>query len=122
MALLQQLDGIQLDTFGEMSQHVLERILKNNAEVIYFVTDQYKVDSVKGLERAKRASSGTIHVNIGRPDQKRPQQFKKFLGNPRNKLELVQFLLNDWSHPTRYLEKLRNHQIFATLEERCFFI
>ena len=122
MVLLQQLDGIQLDTFGEMSQHVLERVLKNNAEVIYFVTDQYKVDSVKGLERAKRASSGTIHVNIGRPDQKRPQQFKKFLGNPRNKLELVQFLLNDWSHPTRYLEKLRNRQIFATLEERCFSI
>eukprot|EP00794_Sanderia_malayensis_P002872 gene2872-3322_t len=122
MVLLQQLDGIQLDTFGEMSQHVLERILKNNAEVIYFVTDQYKADSGKGLERAKRASSGAIHVIIGRPDQKRPQQFKKFLGDPRNKLELVQFILNDWSHPTRYLEKLRNRQIFATMEERCFFI
>ncbi len=91
MVLLQQLDGIQLDTFGEMSQHVLERILKDNAGVIYFVTDQYKVDSVKGLERAKRGLSWTIHVNIGRPDQKRPQQFKKFLGDPRNKLELVQF-------------------------------
>ena len=72
-------------------------------KVVYFVTDQYKPKSIKSLEREEReASDGTMQVRIEKREEKRLRQWKKYLRNDQNKLELVKFLLEDWSDPTRY--------------------
>ena len=103
--LLQQLKAVCLNTFGEISDYLFARITRGNASTIYFVTDQYYPRSVKGMEQTKRASSGTIRVKLDRREQKKPKQFKKYLSDPVNKIELVKFLLAYWSHPTRFVEK-----------------
>ncbi len=63
MVLLQQLDGIPLETFGDISEHILKRILNNKAEVIYFVTYQYKENSERiGTTKTSFSRSDT-HEN-----------------------------------------------------------
>ena len=100
MVILQQLASIQLSSFGGVAELVFKRVLTK--KVVYFVTDQYKPGSIKSLEREKRkASDGTIRVRIEKREQKRLKQWKKYLRNDQNKFELVKFLLEDWSHPTR---------------------
>ena len=100
MVILQQLASIQLSSFGDIAELVFKRVLTK--KVVYFVTDQYKPGSIKSLEREKRkASDGTIRVRIEKREQKRLKQWKKYLRNDQNKFELVKFLLEDWSHPTR---------------------
>ena len=54
MVLLQQLTSVSLSTFGEVSEYLLKRITPSPAKIIYFVTDQYKYDSIKGSERQRR--------------------------------------------------------------------
>ena len=49
--VLQQLTSVCLSTFGEVSEYLLKRITSSPAKIIYFVTDQYKDDSIKGSER-----------------------------------------------------------------------
>ena len=59
MCIIQQLPS-GLDTFGIISEFVLNRITRTNASEIFFVTDQYFETSIKGGEREKRASTGKI--------------------------------------------------------------
>ena len=101
MVLFQQLASLQLTSFGDVAEFLFKKVLKK--KIVYFVTDQYNQGSIKSLERERRAASeGTMRVRIEEREQKRPKQWKKYLRNDDNKLELVKFLLNDWSHPTRY--------------------
>ena len=57
MVLLQQLENIQLTTFGDVSEFLLKRILQIPSSRVYFVTDQYKNDSIKGYERSRREAT-----------------------------------------------------------------
>ena len=94
MVLLQQLDGIPLSTFGDISEYILKRKEKSNATTVYFVTDQYLRESVKGYERSRRSANGALRVRIERRDQKKPNQLKKYFRNDDNKREMTQFLLD----------------------------
>ena len=79
MVVLQQADVSKLSTFGDLSKYILEKVLKSNScEHVYFVTDQYRKNCIKGFERARRLSSETINYKIERRDQKLPKQFKGF--------------------------------------------
>ena len=118
MVLLQQLTSVSLSTFGEISEYLLKRITSSPAKIIYFVTDQYKDDSIKGSERQRRASS-VIRIQISRREQKRPKQFKKYLGHGCNKVDLVKFLLLDWSDRTRFKQIISGRVIFVTVESDC---
>ena len=101
MVILQQLASIQLTTFGDVAELVFKRVLTK--KVVYFVTDQYKPGSIKYLELEKRkALNGPMRVWIEKREQKRPKQRKKYLRDDQNKSEPAKFLLEDWSHPTRY--------------------
>ena len=101
MVILQQLASIQLTTFGDVAELVFKRVLTK--KVVYFVTDQHKPGSIKYLEREKRkALNGPMRVWIEKREQKRPKQRKKYLRDDQNKSEPAKFLLEDWSHPTRY--------------------
>jgi hypothetical protein len=51
MVIIQQLGSLCLATFGENSEYVLKIITSHSSKVIYFVTDQYYDDSLKGCER-----------------------------------------------------------------------
>jgi len=101
MVLLQQLASVHLASFGDVADHVLKRILKR--PVVYFVTDQYKPGSIKSYERERRRSNGSVRIRIERRDQPRPKQWAKFLRNDANKSELVDFLLQEWAHPTQFV-------------------
>ena len=122
MVILQQLNTSHLDTFGDISDFIFKRISRGNATSIYFVTDQYLEHSVKEMERRQRGSCGVLHIKLERRDQKTPKQFKKYLADPKNKIELVKFLLNDWSHPKRFRDRIRNRVIYVTVEDKCFAI
>ena len=98
MVYIQQVDVTALSTFGDLSEYLLKRILNSSdSKRVYFVTDQYTSNSIKGYERARRALAGKIRIKIERREQKLPNQFKMFLREDDNKVELVQFLFNDWS-------------------------
>ena len=122
MVLLQQLTSALLQTFADVSGFLLRRIMKK--KIVYFVTDQYKEGSIKTYERQRRKSTtGSLRMKIERREQKCPKQWSKFLAVEENKTELVKFLHNDWSHPTRYLQYFEPGQaLFINVEDDFFKI
>ena len=120
MVIIQQLGTLCLATFGEISEHVLKRITSYSSKVVYFVTDQYYDDSLKGCERKRRASAGSIRIQLTRRDQKPPKQFKKYLSDGSNKVDLVNFFLADWSDPDRFKALIADRIIFLTVESVAY--
>ena len=112
MVLLQQLEGIPLSMFGDISEFILKIILRGNATNIYFVIDQYLRESVKGYERSRRSANGTLRVGMECQDQKKPNQLKKYFRNDDNKREMTQFLLDHWSHEGRFNTILKDRIVF----------
>eukprot|EP00794_Sanderia_malayensis_P021054 gene21054-23110_t len=106
MALLQQVASIPLDTFGDVSDQIFNRVMKGNSDTVYFVTDQYLEHSIKEIERRRRTTSGTIQIKQERRSQKTPKQFKRYLNDPKNKIDLVKFLMVDWSSTEKFRSKL----------------
>ena len=64
MVIIQQLASISLTTFGEMFEYVLKHITSNSDKIIYFVTDQYFDESLKGSERKRRKNSESIRIQL----------------------------------------------------------
>ena len=120
MVLLQQLGSIPIETFGDVSDHLLNRMLKHSAGSVYFVTDRYIPNTIKSIERSKRSSSGTIRISIERRSQKLPKQFKKYMALDQNKIDLIEFLLKDWSHPSRFKQILGSVNLFVNCSEQFF--
>ena len=108
MVILQQTDASSLATFGDLAESILDRVLRwSKFEHVYFVTDQYRKYSIKGYERRRRWEAlEKLRIKVERRDQKLPTQFRKFLRHDENKTEIVRFLLEEWSHSTRYLTLL----------------
>ncbi|XP_047132181.1 uncharacterized protein LOC124811086 [Hydra vulgaris] len=118
MAILQQLANIKLKTFGDISEFILNLILKGST--IYFVTDQYQPGSIKSFERARRKKSGSLHFKIQRREQARPNQWQKYMQDADNKVDLITFLLNDWSHTEMFALKLTGYILFVNLQSRFY--
>ena len=55
MCIIHQL-STSLETFGDLSERVLERITSNDTFHIFFVTNQYWKHSIKSCERKKQKS------------------------------------------------------------------
>ena len=64
-----------------------------NARRIDFVTDRYPDISIKNTERNRRTAEGSLLIKITGGNQRRPQQWKKFLAHGKNKSTLIEFLL-----------------------------
>ena len=120
MVIIQQLASVNLATFGEMSEYVLKRITFHPGKITYFVTDEYQDDSLKGYERQRGAASGSIRIQLSRRDQKRPKQFKKYLNDGVNKVDIVKFFLKDWSDPKRFETIISERVVFVTVESECY--
>ena len=99
MALIQALHNIP-STFGELANAIFDQViklaLKYQCSRVDFVTDRYPVNSIKNLERSRRAAEGTQIFHIYGKDQKTPKQWKKLLSGGKNKEVLIEFLFDVW--------------------------
>ena len=91
MAIIQTLSTVP-GTFSELANHLFKCIMSIGRHFkctrIDFVIDRYPNISIKNCERARRAAAGTQTLQITRPDQKLPKQFKKYLASG-TKMEMV---------------------------------
>ena len=52
----------------------------------------------------------------------RPQQSGKFLLVAENKIDLVKFLINDWSSNSKHSPVLNGKDLYATIENKAFVV
>ena len=120
MVLLQKI-SLTLETFGALSDYLLNKTLRESCRVAYFVTDQYLKNSIKLMERNRRKTSQSVRMVVKRQEQCFPKQFKKYIGCSENKVDLVAFLLRDWSTPTpAHLKALAEKELFVTVRDLAF--
>jgi len=113
-ALLQSMVRLP-HTFCALARAVFNSLPK--AGVVHFVTDCYRHDSIKDVERSRRGSSATYQ--IGGRMTKVPRDFASFMLNAENKTQLIRFLLAEWQLP-EYAQCLHGRTIFFVCEEMCY--
>ena len=91
MALLHILTNLP-PTFGGICLQILDQMVHKKNFV--FSTDSYQPDSIKTQERLRRGCSEKFL--LGGPATRKPTDFKLFLTNDDNKLQLCQLLLTVW--------------------------
>lgn len=120
MAIVQTLISSLPKTFGDLTDFVLQRLQQlltsHDATRIDWVCDQYREVTIKGGERDRRQSaSGSQRITITDRAQKLPRQWKKYLGNPHNKEELLEFIYTQLLHSTLESDQI----IYVTNKNRC---
>ena len=83
------------DKFSGIERKVLEESVLNSSSACVFRTDMYSPNSVKATERNRRGVGDKLIVSGG--EMKRPKDWKVFLSNDDNKVQLVKVLLDTWS-------------------------
>ena len=81
------------DTFKAASEKVF-KMIPGSHDVI-FSTDMYAEHSIKAQERVRRGCGDPILIKG--PAMKRPQDWKNFLANDKNKEQFTDMILNVWS-------------------------
>ena len=118
MALLRSMKNVPA-TFKEIAKTVLKPLMIRYAKQIDFVTDRYPDISIKNTERNRRTAEGSLLVKITGGNQRRPQQWKKFLGHGKNKSTLIEFLLEEWSKDT-YAETIAHIELYVAVDDDCY--
>jgi hypothetical protein len=120
MAMLQMLVRVP-DRFRDLAEVVLVGILSQSRSVtsIDLVADQYPEISIKNTERHKRGRDGELVVNISSPEQFCPRQWKKFMANGRNKTNLMNFFVKEWSNNPRFGDMIGERTIYVTHGAKC---
>ena len=109
-----------LTTFGDISSYIIKQItIHQEMNCVFFVTDNYLENSIKDTERIRRGTDGLINIKRIHCDQKKPKRFNKFLADSNNKVELIRFLLSDWSDPLNYTDAIRGKNIYFTIGPKC---
>ena len=80
-------------TMGGICKQILRAMVDKHDFV--FATDSYHEDSIKNHERIRRGISQKYIVDG--PSTKKPTDFKLFLSNDENKIQLCKLLLHVWS-------------------------
>ena len=99
MALLQSITNVPR-TFGELAEAVFTMATTSFATHgprVDLVCDQYPDVSITASEQSRRAASGSLIVNITHSLQKCPTQWQKFLSLGKNKMALIDYLINEWA-------------------------
>ena len=119
MAFVKKLKVKSNVTFKEMSEKLLDEILKTsrNASQIHVVFDVYKTDSIKNAERIRRSSwQLQFHTIVA---SQKIKQWNQFLSSGDNKMQLIDFIVNQWQYDDRV--KNTNPNIFyATAGTKCY--
>ena len=96
MALIQMVKSAGAATFGQMAGkyfEIITRILsQENCIRVDLVFDQYRTMSIKAAERQERGESLSMEIKIHNQNTPVPNQWKKFMSNPKNKWNLATFL------------------------------
>ncbi|KAK3696845.1 hypothetical protein QZH41_003454 [Actinostola sp. cb2023] len=111
MAMIQMLKNANEATFGKMATKYFDHFMSlfsPNCSRIDVVFDQYRNESIKCGERERRGESTSLEVKIYSSSTPVPKQWLKYIGNPRNKLNLMGFLSETWCTMAR--DSLHQHQ------------
>ena len=84
------------ETFGEVAKKVFTFLPQVSKD--HFLTDNYKDYSIKSIEIIRRGNSHAY--SIAGPLMRTPKVWKEFLKNEDNKIELINFILNEWQSDT----------------------
>ena len=106
-----------LVTFGGISDYILNKIMHGGCRICLFVTDYYRKNSIKSLERKGRSSIGVLRMTVSRINQGKSKELQKLLRLPENKIDLVKFLINNWSSNIRHSDVLEGKEVFMTIED-----
>ena len=82
-----------------------------------FVCDDYQVNSIKGIERRRRGMG--VKITVKGPLQKTPSDFKEFLSNDKNKIQLYNLIAKEWQSD-KYASKIGARQVIISLHGKCF--
>ena len=121
MVLFQKLPAT-LSTFGDIYNFLINKIEKGSCRIYFFETYYYLPNFIKSLERKNRSMIGLLQMKVLRRGQKRLQQFDKYLCLSENKIELVRFLINDWSTNTIHAKILEDKELYVTVEDKALCI
>ena len=121
MVLTQQLPS-GLETFGDISDFILAKIMHHHATITCLVSDQYDQQSIKDLERTDLAAEGEVRYTAKRRNQSIPAQFRKYLHNSNKKLELIDFLINDWAKNINTTDILKDKELYVAVRDRAYRI
>ena len=121
MVLSQKLPAT-LSTFEDISDFLINKIVKGSCRVCFFVADYYLPNSIRSLERKSWPMTDLLWMKVSIRDHKRLQQFDKFSRFSENKTDLVRFLINDWSTNNLPAKLLENKELYVTVQETAFCI
>ncbi|XP_065185837.1 uncharacterized protein LOC135816571 [Sycon ciliatum] len=127
MAVLQSYTSVP-GTFGDLSKLVFRQLISNftrfGSKRVDFVSDCYHQLSIKSSERVKRASTNQpLRMLVQRPDQETPKQWKRYLSDPQNKMELIKFFADHWASTTEFATLLgTNRHVYVTVGQRCWLL
>ena len=106
MALIQMVKSAGAATSGQMAGKYFDIITHYNCTRVDLVFDQYRTISIKAAERQERGEILSMEIKIHNQNTPVPNQWKKFISNPKNKQNLATFLceslrnmLNTQLHP-----------------------
>ena len=105
------------ENFRDISIQIFE-MLPSHGDVI-FSTDMYKLSSIKSDERAQRGASTKLLLKG--PSTKRPTDWKQFLKNADNKIQLVHILLQVWSSGD-FAARLIGRKVILIVEEKAVML
>ena len=121
MAVLQTLTSLP-EKFGELAIQLLSKVtkiaLRFNCKRVDFVCDRYPRQSIKNIERDRRAIDGVQIINIYSEHQKVPRQWKKFLSTGENKEQLMEFLFYAWKKADPIM--LNGIEVFLAHQKVCY--
>lgn len=118
MSVIQKLNG-RNQTFGAIAKSVLKTVLQeaSKSKRIDVVFDVYLESSIKNAERIKRGSGTGVRFRSIVAGQ-RVQQWRNFLSEAENKMNLIQFITEEWKRGSR--EVLGNKVLYVTCREQCW--
>ncbi|KAK3740844.1 hypothetical protein QZH41_000596 [Actinostola sp. cb2023] len=101
MAMIQMLKSGGSRTFGELAERhyrvISTPLRQGQCTRVDVVFDRYDLlQSIKESERVKRGSSNALEIKISNRNTPVPRQWSKYISNKRNKINLSNFLCQEW--------------------------
>ena len=103
-------------TFGAICLQVLDQMVAKKNFI--FSTDSYHKDSIKSQERLRRGFSQ--HYVVGGPATRKPTDWKLFLANEENKLQLCRLLLRVWGSKSAASRLDRSGTAVVVVEDKAY--
>lgn len=109
-------------TFGELAKElfVTSLAIGSNSSRNDVVFDQYKCNSVTGVEHSQRAV-GSLVFRLVFTSQS-IQHWRAFLSSWNNKKELITFTIDRWRSDTMREQTVSSKKIYVAASEECCYL